>query len=137
MYCEFLLCYLQWIVQGLDCGEGSECMLLILFGKGIGLYLEVLLQIGVDVFGLDWMLDLDEVMCCIGGCVVLQGNFDLIMLYVLLDVIVMVVVCVFDIYVVGNGGLCEGYVFNFGYGMLLDMDLVYVQVLVDVVYVYS
>lgn len=134
MYCEFLLCYLICIVQVFECGQGDQCILLILFGKGIGLYLGVLVDIGVDVFGVDWILDLFDVVVCIGGCVVLQGNFDFVIFYGNLVVIECVVGCVFDSYVEGNGGLCEGYVFNLGYGMLLDMNFDYVGVLVDVVY---
>lgn len=117
------------IVDGLLCENDGCCVLVMLFIKGGGQWLEVMVEIGCDVLGFDWMIDIVDVCCCVGYKVVLQGNMDFLMLYVLLVWIEDEVVIIFVGF--GQG---EGYVFNFGYGIYQDVLLEYVGVFVEVVY---
>lgn len=131
-YKEFLLQYMYKIVDGLICESEGCKVLVMLFIKNGGMWLEVIVVIGCDVVGLDWIIDIVDVKVCVGDKVVLQGNMDLLMLYVQLVCIEQEVV---DILVGFGEGI--GYVFNLGYGIYLDVLFEYVGVFVEVVYCLS
>lgn len=113
VYQCFLFDYICCVVLQFKCEYDGECVLVIMFMKGGGLWFEEIVVIGVDVVGFDWMVNFGVVCECVVGCVVLQGNFDLMILFVLLVVVCEQVCVVFDSY-----GNYLGYVFNFGYGIL-------------------
>lgn len=59
------------IVDGLICEYDGCWVLVIFFIKGGGLWLELMVEVGVEVLGLDWICDIGSVWVCVGECVVL------------------------------------------------------------------
>lgn len=77
--------------------------------------IEWMVNIGVDIVLLDWIVDMVEVLVCLLEYVGVQGNVDFGLLFGILEVIE---VCIDDC-------VCKvcgwKYIFNFGYGILLGI----------------
>lgn len=58
-------------MEGLICENEGRKVFVIFFIKGGGLWFEVIVEIGCDVVGLDWIVDICEVKKCVGYKVVL------------------------------------------------------------------
>lgn len=61
---------MECIVSGLICENEGCKVFVILFIKNGGMWLELIVVIGCDVVGLDWIIDIKEVCVCIGDKVV-------------------------------------------------------------------
>jgi uroporphyrinogen decarboxylase len=100
----------------------------IVFSKGAHHALKELADIGADVIGLDWTVDLHEVRALIGEKVALQGNFDPSYLYASPEKIRAEVGSILSKY--GRG---SGHVFNLGHGILPDVPVESARALVHAV----
>jgi uroporphyrinogen decarboxylase len=110
----FSLDYIAHIVATLR----NDGVPVIVFSKGAHHALKELADIGADVIGLDWTVDLHDVRNLIGEKVALQGNFDPSFLYASPERIRGEVMSLLQKY--GRG---SGHVFNLGHGILPDVQV--------------
>jgi uroporphyrinogen decarboxylase len=89
----------------------------IVFSKGAHHSLTEIAQIGADVVGLDWTVDMAEARRIIGDRVALQGNLDPSALYASPESIRREVKSI-----LGKFGPGPGHVFNLGHGILPDVS---------------
>lgn len=73
------------IVDGLLKEYDGCVVFFILFIKNGGQWIEVIVDIGCVVVGLDWIVELGDIRQRVGDKIVLQGNMDLLVLYVFFD----------------------------------------------------
>ena len=100
----------------------------IVFSKGAHHSLREISQIGADVVGLDWTIDMAEARSLVGGTVALQGNLDPSYLYASPERIRQEVRSVLRKY--GKG---PGHVFNLGHGILPDVPVEHARAMVRAV----
>jgi uroporphyrinogen decarboxylase len=111
-YTEFSLNYMQKIVAGLIKDNDGRKVPSIVFTKGGALWLEAQAEIGADVLGLDWTVDIGSARRRVGDKVALQGNLDPAVLLSTPEAIEKQVASVLASYGHGNG-----HVFNLGHGI--------------------
>src|SRR3546814_13620452 len=75
-YDEFSVSYMQKIVDGLIREHDGRRVPVILFTKGVGLWLESMADSGAEALGLDWTCDIGTARTRVGSKVALQGNMD-------------------------------------------------------------
>ena len=121
---EFSLQYIQKIISKLKRKEEP----VIVFAKGVHYNLEGLANIGADVIGLDWTMDLGKVRSHVGDKVALQGNLDPTKLYSSEDSIRKEATKILESF--GKG---SGHIFNLGHGILPDVPPANAKLLVDFV----
>ena len=121
---EFSLQYVEKIIAQIKRKDEP----VIFFAKGVHFKLDKIANIGANVIGLDWTMDLGEVRKQIGNQVALQGNMDPTVLYANKDYIRSEVKNVLSSF--GNG---NGHIFNLGHGVLPDVDPENVKALVQFV----
>jgi len=100
----------------------------IIFSKGANHALKEISQIGADVVGLDWTVDIDEARTLIGERVALQGNLDPSALYASPEAIRKEVKIVLRKF--GKG---SGHVFNLGHGITPDVPVEHARAMVRAV----
>jgi uroporphyrinogen decarboxylase len=100
----------------------------IVFSKGANHSLEDIAQIGADVVGVDWTVDLANARERIGERVALQGNFDPSFLYASPDNIRREVKSILKKF--GHG---TGHVFNLGHGIFPDVPVEHARAFVRAV----
>ena len=100
----------------------------IVFSKGAHHALSELGQIGADVVGLDWTMDIGAARALIGDRVALQGNLDPSSLYAGPDAIRKEAASILRKY--GRG---SGHIFNLGHGILPDVPPDHARALVRAV----
>ena len=110
---EFSLQYVERIVSQIKRKDEP----VIFFAKGVHFALDKLANIGANVLGLDWTMDLGKVRDQVGDRVALQGNMDPTVLYADKDYIKNEVKRILASFGQGNG-----HVFNLGHGILPDID---------------
>ena len=110
---EFSLLYVEKIISQIKRKDEP----IIFFAKGIHYKLNKMANIGADVLGLDWTMDLGEVRKQVGDKVALQGNMDPTVLYANKNYIRDETKRVLDSFGKGNG-----HIFNLGHGILPDVD---------------
>lgn len=134
-YVEFSLNYMQKIVQGLKREKDGRRIPVILFTKGGGQWLDVMLETGADALGLDWTTRLDEARRLVNGRVALQGNLDPATLYGSPATIEKAVKAMLDdAYRCGEK---TGYVANLGHGITQWVNPDMPKIFVDTVHEYS
>jgi len=101
----------------------------IFFTKHGGQWLEEMVDIGCDVLGLDWTVDINKARLRVGDKVALQGNMDPMMLYTNPKKIQEEVECILKSY-----GKHVGHAFNLGHGIPKDIPVENVAALVDAVH---
>ncbi len=121
---EFSLRYVEKIISQIKRKDEP----VIFFAKGVHYNLGKLANIGADVLGLDWTMDLGEARKEVGNLVALQGNLDPAVLYAEKKHIKKEVKSVLESFGVGNG-----HIFNLGHGVLPDVDPENVKALVQYV----
>ncbi len=119
---EFSLRYVEKIISQIKRKDEP----VIYFAKGVHFKLDKLANIGADVLGLDWTMDLGEVRKQVGNKVALQGNMDPSVLYTNKDYIRKETKRVLSSF--GKG---TGHIFNLGHGVLPDIDPENVKALVQ------
>jgi uroporphyrinogen decarboxylase len=100
----------------------------IVFSKGAHHSLREISQIGADVVGLDWTIDIAEARALIGERVALQGNLDPSSLYAGPEAIRTEASSILRKY--GKG---SGHIFNLGHGILPDVSPDHARALVRAV----
>jgi uroporphyrinogen decarboxylase len=100
----------------------------IVFSKGANQSLNDIADIGADVVGLDWTVDMHNARELIGERVALQGNLDPAVLYASPDVIRHEVRAILRKF--GKG---SGHVFNLGHGIAPDVPVDHAKVMVEAV----
>ena len=131
-YSEFSLHYAKQVRSLLNTDSGNHKIPTILFTKGGGQWLEVMLEAGYDALGLDWQTDIHQARARVGDRVSLQGNMDPVTLYAEPEFIVAKVKTILEKY--GSG---SGHIFNLGHGILPDINPSHVKAMVDAVHQYS
>ena len=121
---EFSLRYIQKIVAGIKRNDQP----VIVFAKGVHYNIEQLSNIGADVIGLDWTMDLGKVKKQVGSKIALQGNLDPTKLYANEEKIKQEASKVLESF--GKG---SGHIFNLGHGILPDVPPANAKLLVDFV----
>jgi uroporphyrinogen decarboxylase len=101
---------------------------LIVFSKGANHALGDLADIGADVVGLDWTVDIGRARAEIGDRVALQGNMDPSFLYAEPEQIRAQAVSILKKY--GRG---PGHVFNLGHGIFPDVPVEHARTLIRTV----
>lgn len=123
-FSEFSLQYVEKIISKIKRNDEP----IIFFAKGVHHNLIKMANIGADVLGLDWTMDLGNVRQQVGDKVALQGNLDPSVLYGSTDFIHQEVKKVLNSFGKGNG-----HIFNLGHGILPDIDPENVKALVQFV----
>ncbi len=119
---EFSLQYVEKIISQIKRKDEP----VIFFAKGVHFKFDKLANMGADVLGLDWTMDLGEVRKQVGNKVALQGNMDPTVLYANKNYIKKETKRVLSSF--GKG---TGHIFNLGHGVLPDIDPENVKALVQ------
>lgn len=127
-YRKFALPYTRRVIAAL-----SPRVPVIHFGTMTGSLLEAMSEVGADVIGLDWRVDLDEAWARLGcSDVAVQGNLDPVRLFANASDIRE---SVRDI--LARAGGRPGHIFNLGHGVLPGTPVDNVLTLIDAVHEYS
>ncbi|NIB39337.1 uroporphyrinogen decarboxylase [Pseudomaricurvus alkylphenolicus] len=116
-YQEFSLNPMKRIIEGLIKEHDGRQIPVILFTKGGGQWLELMVDSGATALGLDWTCDIGHARRRVGDKVALQGNMDPAVLYAKPERIREEVASILKAY--GNG---SGHVFNLGHGVTPEVD---------------
>ena len=122
---EFALPYARRVVQAVR----SKDIPVIYFARGAGAYIERLLPIGADVFGIDWQTPLKAAWDRLKGLPAIQGNLDPAALLGSQEEIRKRVVNI-----INEAGDRPGFIFNLGHGVLKNTPPENVAYLVDIVH---
>ncbi|OGV27601.1 MAG: uroporphyrinogen decarboxylase [Legionellales bacterium RIFCSPHIGHO2_12_FULL_37_14] len=125
-FTEFSLNYMQKIIA--DVKMAFPTIPIILFSKGIGSMLELVMASSADAIGVDWTVDLGYARRLAKGKTALQGNLDPAVLLTNEKVIEVEVKKVLQAY--GKG---EGHIFNLGHGITPDVPWENVKIMLDAV----
>jgi uroporphyrinogen decarboxylase len=128
-YKVFSLDYMQRIVEGLTREADGRKVPVILFTKGGGQWLEMMVETGCDALGLDWTTNIGEARNRVGHQVALQGNLDPCTLYASPEAIRRSVGDILAAY--GEG---SGHVFNLGHGIHPEIPPEHAAAMVEAVH---
>jgi uroporphyrinogen decarboxylase len=135
----FSLAYTQRVLRQLQREKDGRRIPHIVFTKGGGLWLEAMADIGPDVLGLDWTVNLGAARARLDDRVALQGNLDPNVLFAAPAQIEEEVVRALDSF--GDArrgdGRFGGHVFNLGHGISQHTPPEHVTALVDAVHAHS
>jgi uroporphyrinogen decarboxylase len=135
----FSLAYTQRVLRQLQREKDGFRIPHIVFTKGGGLWLEAMADIGPDVLGLDWTVNLGAARARLDDRVALQGNLDPNVLFAAPAQIEAEVVRALDSF--GDprrgDGRFGGHVFNLGHGISQHTPPEHVTALVDAVHAHS
>jgi len=136
---RFSLRYTQQVVQALQREKDGVRIPVIVFTKGGGPWLEQIADIGADVVGLDWTVNLGAARARVGDRVALQGNLDPNVLFAPPEAVAREARAVLD----GFGrpqradGTWDGHIFNLGHGISQYTPPEHVTALVQAVHEHS
>ena len=130
IYQEFSLRYMAKIVDGLNRESEGRQVPVTLFTKNGARWAESIAATGCDGMGVDWTIDLKDVVASVGDKVTLQGNMDPSVLYASPDAIRTEVKRVLADF----GDSNTGHVFNLGHGIHQHVNPDHLEVLVDSVH---
>ena len=136
---RFSLRYTQQVVQALQREKDGVRIPVIVFTKGGGLWLEQIADIGADVVGLDWTVNLGAARAQVGDRVALQGNLDPNVLFAPPEAVAREAVAVLDSF--GRPQRADrtwdGHIFNLGHGISQFTPPDHVSALVEAVHRHS
>jgi len=121
---EYALPYVRHIFHLLK----KEGIPLIYFGTGTATLLSSMKDIGCDVIGLDWHVNLDEAWGILGDQVAVQGNMDPVLLYAPIPEIERRVKDILN-----RAGNKPGHIFNLGHGILPQTPVDHVEATIAIV----
>ncbi len=101
----------------------------ILFGTDTATLLDEMADMGADVVGVDWRIELSQAVKIIGGRASVQGNLDPCALFMPRDALEMRIEKILE-----SGRKARGHVFNLGHGILPQTDPEMARFLVDTVH---
>ncbi len=136
---HFSLAYTQQVLQGLKREADGRRVPHIVFTKGGGAWLEAIAQVGADVVGLDWTVNLAQARRRVDDAVALQGNLDPAVLLSTPEAAATQARAVVDAFGQprrGDGRL-GGHVFNLGHGISQHTPPEHVQAVVQAVHQHS
>lgn len=127
-YREYVLPHTQRVIEIAQCAKVP----VIYFSTRTGAMLNVLRELGADVYGLDWRIDLNDARKQLGNKVAIQGNMDPTILLTTPKKIR-------DYAAKQLAGVKDkrGYIFNIGHGVIKETPEQNVKVLVDFVHSYK
>jgi uroporphyrinogen decarboxylase len=136
---QFSLAYTQRVLKQLKKTHNGQRIPHIVFTKGGGLWLNEIADIGADVLGLDWTVNLGAARRQVGDRVALQGNLDPNVLFAPPAAIEAEVVKVLESFGAPThaDGSTAGHIFNLGHGISQFTPPENVSVLVDAVHAHS
>ncbi len=123
-YREYVLPHTRSVIQNVSTGTP-----VIHFGTGTAALLELMLEAGGDVIGLDWRVRLDEAWQRVGHDVGVMGNLDPVALFAGVERVRAEAKRILD-YAAGR----PGHIFNLGHGILPETPVENVIALVDAVH---
>jgi uroporphyrinogen decarboxylase len=136
---SFSLDYTRRVLQQLQRDKDGQRVPVIVFTKGGGLWLDQIADLGADVVGLDWTVNLAQARAQVGAKVALQGNLDPNVLFAPPAVVQAEAIKVLDSFGPpqrADGGW-DGHVFNLGHGISQFTPPEHVAALVDAVHSHS
>jgi uroporphyrinogen decarboxylase len=136
---SFSLEYTRRVLRQLRREHDGQRIPAIVFTKGGGPWLEQIADLGADVVGLDWTMDLGAARARIGDRVALQGNLDPCVLFAPPQVVRAQARRVLDAFGPPQSpdGRWGGHVFNLGHGISQHTPPDSVEALVDEVHAHS
>ncbi len=105
---------------------------IIYYANGAGTYLDKIKQVGADVIGVDWRIELDKAWTTIGTDLKIQGNLDPVVLLASKDEIRRRAEGILD-----RAAQRTGHIFNLGHGVLPPTPVTNVEHLINIVHEYS
>ena len=126
-YRKFVFPHTRFIVEHVRPGTP-----IIYFGTDTTVLLRSMKEVGVDVVGFDWRVNLAEMWDAIGQDVAVQGNLDPTVLFATPGEIRKQAHAILDS-VAGR----NGHIFNLGHGILPETPVDHVQALIDAVHEYQ
>ena len=136
---RFSLDYSRRVVAGLQREKDGQRIPVIVFTKGGGPWLDQIADIGADVVGLDWTINLAAARQRLCGRVALQGNLDPNVLFAPPEAVAREAVALLDSF--GRpqrpDGGWDGHIFNLGHGISQYTPPDHVAALVEAVHAHS
>ena len=136
---RFSLDYSRRVVAGLQREKDGQRIPVIVFTKGGGPWLDQIADIGADVVGLDWTINLAAARQRLCGRVALQGNLDPNVLFAPPGAVAREAVALLDSF--GRpqrpDGGWDGHIFNLGHGISQYTPPDHVAALVEAVHAHS
>jgi uroporphyrinogen decarboxylase len=136
---RFSLDYTRRVVAGLQRERDGQRIPVIVFTKGGGPWLDQIADIGADVVGLDWTVNLSSARQRLCGRVALQGNLDPNVLFAPPEAVAREAVALLDSF--GRpqrpDGGWDGHIFNLGHGISQYTPPEHVAALVEAVHAHS
>jgi uroporphyrinogen decarboxylase len=136
---RFSLDYTRRVVAGLQRERDGQRIPVIVFTKGGGPWLDQIADLGADVVGLDWTVNLSSARQRLCGRVALQGNLDPNVLFAPPEAVAREAVALLDSF--GRpqrpDGGWDGHVFNLGHGISQYTPPEHVAALVEAVHAHS
>ncbi len=136
---RFSLDYTRRVVAGLKRESDGRRLPVIVFTKGGGPWLPAIADVGADVVGLDWTVNLGRARAAVGGRVALQGNLDPGVLFAPPAAVTREAEAVLDAFGPpqrADGGW-DGHIFNLGHGISQFTPPEHVSALVEAVHRHS
>ena len=136
---RFSLDYTRRVVAGLQREKDGQRIPVIVFTKGGGPWLDQIADIGADVVGLDWTVNLAHARRQLCGRVALQGNLDPNVLFAPPETVAREAVALLDSFgrpQRADGGW-DGHIFNLGHGISQYTPPDHVAALVEAVHAHS
>lgn len=127
-YAEFVLPHTKRLIEEVS----SAGVPVINFANNATAMLDMVMQTGGDMLGLDWRIDMADALEKVGDGFAVQGNLDPMTLFAPVPVIQERAKRILD--AVGDR---PGHVFNLGHGIHKDTDPAHARALVDFVHEYS
>ena len=136
---RFSLDYTRRVVAGLQREKDGQRIPVIVFTKGGGPWLDQIADVGADVVGLDWTVNLERARQQLCGRVALQGNLDPNVLFAPPEVVASEAVALLDSFgrPQRTDGGWDGHIFNLGHGISQYTPPDHVAVLVEAVHAHS
>ena len=136
---RFSLDYTRRVVAGLQREKDGQRIPVLVFTKGGGPWLDQIADIGADVVGLDWTVNLAAARRQLGSRVALQGNLDPNVLFAPPEVVAHEAMALLDSFgrpQRADGGW-DGHIFNLGHGISQYTPPDHVAALVEAVHAHS
>ncbi|RMG59872.1 MAG: uroporphyrinogen decarboxylase [Deltaproteobacteria bacterium] len=124
-YREYVLPYTRKVIANLKRDEVP----VIHYANDSATLLPLFRELGADVYGIDWRINLDDAVEALGGDVVVQGNMDPTALFYPVEKIEKIAG---DI--IARGRKARAHIFNLGHGILPTTDPEHARALVEAVH---
>ncbi len=124
-YREYVFPYTKEVITHLD----RENVPVIHFANESATLLPIFRELGADVYGIDWRINLDDAVDALGGDVVVQGNMDPTALFHPVERIEKLAG-----EIIRRGKKAKAHIFNLGHGILPPTEVSHAKALVDAVH---